>query len=127
MAAADLVVPASSPSIVPAVDQTRPIRVPSAAHRDCCAEIAGAVQTAVCAAALGVVEPPEIMLTFQAATRRFQRRLVVAHLEATRWNVAKTARRLGLARSHVYNLMDAMEISRPGNAGRSRHRTTRHA
>src|SRR5262249_18478711 len=55
-------------------------------------------------------------LTFQEATRRFQRSLLEGELEATGWNVAKTARRLDLARSHVYNLISAFHLVRPGSA-----------
>jgi Nif-specific regulatory protein len=51
-------------------------------------------------------------LTFQEATRRFQRDLLAATLEDTQWNVVETARRLELARSHVYNLIRAFGLSR---------------
>ena len=51
-------------------------------------------------------------LTFQEATRLFQRDLLVHTLEDTRWNVAEAARRLGLARSHVYNLIALHELKR---------------
>jgi len=50
--------------------------------------------------------------TFQQATRRFQEDLVRQTLEACDWNVAECARRLGLARSHVYNLIRAFGIRR---------------
>ena len=50
--------------------------------------------------------------TFQAATRRFQARLVKDALEANGWNVVETARQLDLARSHVYNLIRAFGLER---------------
>jgi Nif-specific regulatory protein len=50
--------------------------------------------------------------TFQEATRRFQRDLLAETLADTGWNVAETARRLDLARSHVYNLIRTFELSR---------------
>jgi Nif-specific regulatory protein len=51
-------------------------------------------------------------VTFQEATRRFQRELLSQALEDTNWNVAETARRLDLARSHVYNLISAFGLHR---------------
>jgi transcriptional regulator with GAF, ATPase, and Fis domain len=51
-------------------------------------------------------------LTFQEATRRFQRELVLGTLAETSWNVAEAARRLDLARSHVYNLIRAFGLER---------------
>jgi len=53
-------------------------------------------------------------LTFQEATRRFQRDLLASVLEETQWNVVETARRLELARSHVYNLIRAFGLLRNG-------------
>jgi len=44
-------------------------------------------------------------LTFQEATRRFQAALLRTTLEASDGNVIEAARRLDLARSHVYNLI----------------------
>src|SRR5205814_6558052 len=44
-------------------------------------------------------------VTFQETTRRYQGRLLRHTLEASGWNVLETARRLDLARSHVYNLI----------------------
>jgi DNA-binding NtrC family response regulator len=49
-------------------------------------------------------------LTFQAATRAFQRQYLIEALRATGGNVLETARRLDLARSHVYHLINAFEI-----------------
>lgn len=51
-------------------------------------------------------------LTFQEATRRFQRELLERALADADWNVAETARRLDIARSHVYNLIQAFGLSR---------------
>lgn len=51
-------------------------------------------------------------LTFQEATRRFQSRLLRETLEGTGWNVVETARRLDLARSHIYNLIRAFGLER---------------
>jgi len=50
--------------------------------------------------------------TFQEATRRFHERLVRETLERTGWNVAETARRLDLARSHLYSLIRTFGIER---------------
>jgi transcriptional regulator of acetoin/glycerol metabolism len=50
-------------------------------------------------------------VTFQDATRRF-RDLLRKTLTDTGWNVVETARRLGLATSHVYNLIRAFGLSR---------------
>jgi Nif-specific regulatory protein len=49
-------------------------------------------------------------LTFQEATRQFHQRLLQQTLEETDWNVAETARRLDLARSHVYALINALGL-----------------
>ncbi|MBI1816310.1 MAG: sigma 54-interacting transcriptional regulator [Deltaproteobacteria bacterium] len=51
-------------------------------------------------------------LTFQETTRRFHERLLRETLEDTGWNVVETARRLDLARSHVYNLIRAFGLQR---------------
>jgi Nif-specific regulatory protein len=50
--------------------------------------------------------------TFLDATRLFQRRLILETLERTDWNILDAARQLGLARSHLYNLMTALAIKR---------------
>ncbi len=50
--------------------------------------------------------------TFQEATRRFQTRFLQDALEAQGWNVVETARRLDLARSHIYNLIRAFGLER---------------
>jgi Nif-specific regulatory protein len=54
-------------------------------------------------------------LTFQAATRRFQEDLIRRVLEDTNWNVAETADRLDLTRSHVYNLIRVFGLARSDN------------
>ncbi len=53
-------------------------------------------------------------VSFQEATRRFQREILLKTLEETEWNVTETARRLDLARSHVYNLVKAFALDRAG-------------
>ena len=50
--------------------------------------------------------------TFQEATRRFQHELLERALQETGWNVAATARRLDLARSHIYTLIQAFGLQR---------------
>jgi len=54
--------------------------------------------------------------TFQEATRHFQRDLLQRTLEETGWNVTEAARRLDLARSHVYNLIRAFGFQRARGA-----------
>ena len=51
-------------------------------------------------------------VSFQEATRRFQREILLKTLEETEWNVTETAKRLDLARSHVYNLVKAFGLGR---------------
>ncbi|APR86289.1 Hypothetical protein A7982_11638 [Minicystis rosea] len=51
-------------------------------------------------------------LTFQEATRRFQARYLRLVLEGVGWNVTQAALRLGLTRSHVYNLITSFELKR---------------
>jgi DNA-binding NtrC family response regulator len=50
--------------------------------------------------------------TYEEAVNRFKARLVRDTLELTGWNVAETAKRLDLARSHLYNLIGALGIER---------------
>ncbi len=59
----------------------------------------------------GAQEPSEAV-TFQEATRRFQLRFLRDALQETGWNIVDTARRLDLARSHVYNLIRAFGLER---------------
>ena len=54
-------------------------------------------------------------LDFREATRWFQRDLLERTLREHEWNIAEVARRLGLARSHVYNLIGAFELGRDGD------------
>ena len=51
-------------------------------------------------------------VTFQAATRVFQTDFLRQALEDNGWNVVETAKRLDLARSHVYNLIRAFGLER---------------
>jgi Nif-specific regulatory protein len=51
-------------------------------------------------------------LTFQEATRRFQKKLLSEVIEAANWNVTETATRLDLTRAHVYNLIRAFGLER---------------
>jgi Nif-specific regulatory protein len=51
-------------------------------------------------------------LSFRDATRWFQRELLERTLRESEWNVVEVARRLGLARSHVYNLIRAFELEK---------------
>ena len=64
------------------------------------------------AAAGGGSSDPSPALTFQEATRRFQADHLEATLAETGWNVSEAARRLDLARSHVYSLIRAFELER---------------
>ena len=54
----------------------------------------------------------ESTITFQEATRRFQRALLIRTLDETGWNITETARRLDLARSHIYNLVKGFGLDR---------------
>lgn len=51
-------------------------------------------------------------LTFQEATRQFQRRLIEDTLEANGWSVADAARELDITRSHIYTLLRVHGIPR---------------
>jgi Nif-specific regulatory protein len=55
---------------------------------------------------------PAAGATFQEATRRFQAQLVREALDATGWNMVEAARRLEIARSHLYTLIRALGIER---------------
>jgi Nif-specific regulatory protein len=56
--------------------------------------------------------------SFQEETRRFQRDLLCRALVETDWNITETARRLDLARAHIYNLIKSLGISRDHMGGR---------
>jgi Nif-specific regulatory protein len=58
------------------------------------------------------VEDREAPRTFQEGTRRYQAKLVREALEESGWNVVEAARRLDIARSHLYNLINAFGIER---------------
>jgi Nif-specific regulatory protein len=60
----------------------------------------------------GASAEPEAALTWQEATRRFQRRLLQETLDACQGNVSEAARRLDLARSHLHELLRAHGLSR---------------
>ncbi|HME73407.1 MAG TPA: sigma-54-dependent Fis family transcriptional regulator [Myxococcota bacterium] len=62
--------------------------------------------------------------TFHEATLAFQRELVEKTLQDTGWNIAETARRLDLVRSHVYNLIRSLALEKKGgSADRDRSRS----
>ena len=65
--------------------------------------------------AQAVGEERQAATTFQEATRDFQRELVKQTLEDVDWNVSEAARRLDLARSHVYTLVKAFGLKREGS------------
>ena len=48
--------------------------------------------------------------TFHEATRAFQKELLARELKAMSWNVTAVAKKLGLTRSHVYNLLRTFEL-----------------
>jgi transcriptional regulator with GAF, ATPase, and Fis domain len=60
----------------------------------------------------GRVPDSNSLLSFQEATRHFQREYLVQALERCDWNVSETARRLDLARSHLYTLIKGLQIER---------------
>ena len=51
-------------------------------------------------------------MTFQEATRQFHAQLLRQALEDSAWNISDVARRLDLARSHVYSLIRAYGLTR---------------
>jgi Nif-specific regulatory protein len=50
--------------------------------------------------------------TYEDAVRAFQARFLRESLEKSGWNVSETARRIGLARSHLYDLIRAHGLAR---------------
>jgi transcriptional regulator with GAF, ATPase, and Fis domain len=55
----------------------------------------------------------DVRPSFHEATRRFQASLLREALARENWNVAATARALGLTRAHMYNLLATYAIARP--------------
>lgn len=56
-------------------------------------------------------------LGYKEATRIYQRTLVSRALAATEWNVAAAARRLGLQRAHLHELIRRHGLKRPASRG----------
>ena len=56
----------------------------------------------------------EYNLGLQDATRAFQRAYLAGILDATDWNVAEAARRMGVVRSYAYTLIRALGLQRSG-------------
>lgn len=54
--------------------------------------------------------------TYDQALRRFQRTFLAEALAAHGWNVSETARRIGLARSHLNDLIKVYNLARTGAA-----------
>lgn len=52
------------------------------------------------------------ILTYAEGTRECQRRIVKEALDRTNWNIMEAARQLDVARSHLYNLIKAFDLSR---------------
>ena len=52
-------------------------------------------------------------LSFQDATREFQKRYLERLLQQTRWNVTETARRANLARTYLHKLINVLGLQRP--------------
>ena len=55
-------------------------------------------------------------VSFDEATRQFQRELITRELKATNWDTAEVARRLDMSRSHVYNLIKAFGLEKGKDA-----------
>jgi Nif-specific regulatory protein len=55
---------------------------------------------------------PRETLTLQEATRRFQAKFIRESIEGSGWNMVETARRLDVARSHLYTLIRGFGIER---------------
>jgi Nif-specific regulatory protein len=53
------------------------------------------------------------ILEYREATRRFQRRYLLDVLTECDWSISDAIRRLGLARSQLYNLIAIFELKRP--------------
>lgn len=61
---------------------------------------------------LDTEQEPDSSRSFQEETRRFQKGLLCRVLRETDWNITETARRLDLARAHIYNLIRTFGLSR---------------
>jgi Nif-specific regulatory protein len=59
------------------------------------------------------VDATDDILEYRDATRRFQRRYLLDVLTECDWDIADAIRRLGLARSQLYNLISIFELKRP--------------
>ncbi len=57
-------------------------------------------------------ESEDVSRSFHEETRRFQKELLQRALKETDWNITETARRLDLARAHVYNLIKSFGLAR---------------
>jgi two-component system response regulator GlrR len=55
----------------------------------------------------------EDILEYREATRRFQRRYLLDILTECDWSISDAVRRLGIARSQLYNLIAMFELKRP--------------
>ena len=53
-------------------------------------------------------------MSFRDQTRRFQAELLRSTLDEVNWNIAEAARRLEIARSHLYSLIRSFGLSRVG-------------
>jgi DNA-binding NtrC family response regulator len=60
-----------------------------------------------------VVDENSESLTLRAAMTAFERRVIVAALEHARGNRSEAARRLGIARTHLYAKMEEHGIQFP--------------
>ena len=58
--------------------------------------------------------------TLAEATRAFQRRHIAQALEQHDWNVSETARALDITRSHLYTLINDLDLKRRAGAGGER-------
>lgn len=56
--------------------------------------------------------PEDAPAAYHEATRRFQRQLLEDTLRSTEWNVSEAARRLGLGRAQVHNLINRFGLKR---------------
>jgi Nif-specific regulatory protein len=59
-----------------------------------------------------ILDDPRESLSYHDATREFQKRIVKEALDDTNWNVMEASRRLDLARSYLYNLIQTFGFKR---------------